>query len=337
MKHARVFRLTHRFRSVIIVIAVAGCHYFPNHHLVHPGARPAQVVAWSDDVAVDPLLIHIEGARPRGRGPFPAVIVHPEGGRTAKDMQGVIWDLAARGYLAIAADYQRRIDGEYERNLIAWRSAAEVTAILDVVGADCAVDQNRVGLLGFSQGGVISLLIAAHAPDRVKAVVSYYPVTDFPRWLAKPRSAIGERVAYRVVRWYFYRQSGAASEAEFDQIMRAASPYHVAAATEAPVLLVHGDRDRTAPVEESQRMADRLAELGKPVRLLVVPGGVHIFNFRQPEQAAAAWQATVQWLDLYLRNPAGTEVASRTCESGEHYADQVSAADQTTEDLPRIH
>jgi hypothetical protein len=56
---------------------------------------------------------------------------------------------------------------------------------------------------------VISLLIAAHAPDRVKAVVSYYPVTDFPRWLAKPRSGIGERIAYRVVRWYFHRQSGA--------------------------------------------------------------------------------------------------------------------------------
>lgn len=293
----------HHLRAALVAIVVvwaSGCHYFPNHHLVHPEVKPAEVVTWSDDIDMDPLRIHIQGARPRGAGPFPAVIVHPEGGKTATAMQGVIWDLAARGYVAIAADYERRIDGTYQRNLIAWRSPADVTAILEVIRGYCEIDQDRVGLLGFSQGGVISLLIAAHAADRVKAVVAYYPVTDFPHWLDQPRSGVGERIAFRAVRWYFYRQSGATSDAAFDQMMRAASPYNVAGAIDAPVLLVHGDRDRTAPVEESQRMAARLSELGKPVRLLVVPGGVHIFNFRQPEQAAVAWDATVQWLDAYL-------------------------------------
>jgi dipeptidyl aminopeptidase/acylaminoacyl peptidase len=285
----------------VTVFCLAGCHYFPNHHLVHPDERPPAIVTWSDDVEIDRLLIHVRAARPPGEGPFPAVIVHPEGGKTADAMQGVIWDLAEHGYVAIAADYERFSDGAYRRSLFAWRSESDATAILQVVRGYQVVDQGRIGLLGFSQGGVFALLIAAHAPQRIRAVVSYYPVTDFPAWLGKERSGFGERLSFRVVRWYFRRESGAASDAEYQRMLVAASPYYVAESIEAPVLLVHGDRDGTAPVDESRRMAERLAALGKPVELLIVPGGVHIFNFRQPEQAASAWQATVRWFDRYLR------------------------------------
>ena len=286
---------------ILAAACVAGCAFFPDHHLVHPDDKPPDVITWSDDVVVEPLLIHIRGARPRGTGPFPAVIVHPEGGKTGAEMEGVIWDLAQHGYVAIAADYERRIDGEFRWSLFPFRSPAELTAILDVVRGYCEIDQTRIGVLGFSQGGVFSLLIAAHAPDRVKVVASYYPVVDFPRWLDKERSGVGERFAFRIVRWYFRRESGATDDAELDFMLRAASPYYVAESIRAPVLLVHGDRDRTAPVDESRRMAERLAALGKPVELLVVPGGVHIFNFRQPEQAAAAWGTTLEWFDEYLR------------------------------------
>jgi dipeptidyl aminopeptidase/acylaminoacyl peptidase len=296
-------------RAVIAIAAclgLAACNYFPDHHLVHPRTQPAGVATWSDAVLAGALLIHVRGARPPGDGPFPLVIVHPEGGKTAREMEGIIWDLAQHGYAAVAADYERWIDGAYRRNLFAWRSAADVTAIVDIARSYPGVDRDRIGLLGFSQGGVISLLIAAHAPDRVAAVVSYYPVTDFPGWLGTQRSGAGERAAFGVVRWFFRRQSGAADDAEFDRMLEAASPYYVADRITAPVLLVHGDRDGTAPVDESRRMADRLAASGHPVELLVIPGGVHIFNFRQRQHAATAWEATLAWLDRYLRGNDGS-------------------------------
>jgi len=280
--------------------------YFANHYIGHPDRQPPDVVTWQEDVVTDHLLIHVIGARPSGEGPFPAVIVLPEGGGTAPQMQGIVWNLAAHGYVAIAADYERLIDGAYERNMFAWRAPGDVTAIVDVANGYPAVDRERIGLLGFSQGGVLSLLIAAYAPDRVKAVVSYYPVTDFVAWLNAPYSG-GKGVAFSIIRWYFRSQSGAANDAEFDFMLRGASAYYVAEQIEAPVLLVHGDRDTTAPVAESQRMAERLTALGKPVRLLVVQGGVHIFNFRQPPQTALAWEATMQFLDENL----GAEAASR--------------------------
>ncbi len=216
-------------------------------------------------------------------------------------MHGVIWDLAARGYLALAADYQRLIDGAYRRSLFAWRSPADATVIVDVTRAYPEADQNRIGVLGFSQGGVYSLLIAAHAPDRIRAVVSYYPVTDFPHWFARERPDPLQRWACGVVRWYFRRESGATTDAEFDEMLHQASPYYMAESIHAPVLLVHGEKDTTAPVEESQRMADRLAAGGTTAELLLIPDAVHIFNFRQPDQAAVAWQATVAWFDRNLR------------------------------------
>ena len=288
---------------VLALLALGGCAYpyFPDHHLVHPARAPDGIVEWTDSVDVGELRIHLRGARPGGEGPFATVLVHPEGGKTAVEMQGVVWDLAAHGYAAIAADYERRIDGAYERTLFAWRSPADATAIVDVVDAYPFVDRDRVAALGFSQGGVFSLLIAAYAPERIAAVVSYYPVTDFPRWFALEDAGAGRRFAFTFVRWYFRQQSGASSEEQFEQYLVGASAYYVADRIRAPVLLVHGADDTTAPASESIRMADRLVALGTPVELLVVPDAVHIFNFRQPEQAGIAWDATLEWLELTLR------------------------------------
>jgi dipeptidyl aminopeptidase/acylaminoacyl peptidase len=246
------------------------------------------------------LRVHVRGARPPGGGPFPAVVVLPEAGKTAEDMEPIAWDLATSGYVAIGADYERSTNGGYEPQLFPWRSAADVDAIFTVLARCPEVDPQRVGVLGFSQGGVLALLIAAHAPDRVQAVVSYYPVTDFPAWLAKEHGSLWQRFSFVFVRWYFRKESGARSDAEFEHMLEVASPYFAAASIQAPVLLVHGDQDTTAPLEESQRMAERLTELGKPVRLLVVPGGVHIFNFRQPEAERVAWDATLEWFERYL-------------------------------------
>jgi len=67
--------------------------------------------------------------------PFPTVIVHPEEEETAEAMHGVIWDLAAHGYVAIAADYQRRIEGQYRPSMFAWKSTGDLTLIIDATAA----------------------------------------------------------------------------------------------------------------------------------------------------------------------------------------------------------
>jgi len=284
----------------ISAVALGGCAG-TDHYLIHPRKPEPQVVVWSADFSHDELLMHIEGARPPGPGPFPTVIVHPEEEETAEAMHGVIWDLAAHGYLAIAADYQRLIDGKYRRTLFAWQSAADITLPIDATRAYPEVDQSRIGALGFSEGAVISLHLAAYDPDRIKAVVAYYPITDFPYWYAGKRSGLSPRILFELARWQLRVDSRTSNDADFQKALRLASPYYMAEYVRAPVLFIHGAEDTLAPPEESERMAKQLKASGDTTEVLLVPGGTRLFNFHQSSQAAVAWDAALKWLDRYLR------------------------------------
>ena len=280
--------------------ALIACQWWPNHHLIHPEKLPKQISAWSDDNMEHDLLIHLEWAKPAGNGPFPTVIVHPEGGKTAIEMLGVIWDLAENGYLAVAVDY-KRYDGEvYVRNTFPWRDEEDITRSLNIITASPFVDKDLVAVLGFSQGGIFSLLIAAHSSPRLKTVIAYYPVTDFNHWFEKDRENSIERFVFRQIRRHFYTESGALSEQEFQEMLYKASAINFVETIDVPVLLVHGDKDTSAGLEESQRLKQRMDEIGKQCELYVVPGGVHIFNFRQEPQAREAWMQTLNWLKRYL-------------------------------------
>ena len=282
----------------MVVTALAGC---ANHYLIHPRDPAPDVVTWSADFARDELQVHVEGARPRGAGPFPTVLVHAEEDETAAEMRGVILDLAARGYVAIAADYRRWLEGKFRRNWFSWRSTHDVTLPLDVTRAYPEVDQSRIGALGFSEGAVLSLLMAAHEPDRIKAVVAYYPITDFPHWYDGKRSGPFSWFMFELARWQLRVEAGAKDKDDFERMMRLASPLYMAEFVRAPVLLIHGADDQMALLEESERMAERLKASSDTTELLVVPDAGRLFNFHEKQQASVAWNAALEWLDRYLR------------------------------------
>jgi dienelactone hydrolase len=288
------------------LLLLVGCAQ-TNHLLIHPSSAAPEVIVWSADFEQGELKLHVEGARPRGVGPFPTVIVLPEEEAKASDMHGMIWDLAARGYVAIAGDYQRRIAGKFRPSMFAWKSTEDLTLILDAASKYPEVDKKRIGLLGFSEGAVVNLLIAEHDPDRIKAVVAYYPITDFPYWYAGKRSGLFDRILFALAKWQLRVESLAANDEDLQTMMHLASPLNASEAISAPVLFVVGEKDALLPVEESERMAKRLKAAGVTSEVLVVPDGKRFFNFRQPEQATQAWQATVAWLDRYLhpRPPTG--------------------------------
>ena len=282
-------------------VAASGCCTQVDHFLIHPREPAPQVIRWSADFQRDQLLVHVEGARPPGAGPFPTVLVHPEEDETAISMHGVIWDLAAHGYAALAFDYKRWLDGEFRRTYFAWRSESDLLLPIDVTRAYPEVDQNHIGALGFSEGAVVSLLMAAHDPDRIKAVVAYSPITDFPRWYAGDHRSLMPWMLFELARWQFRVDADAPNEEEFQKSLRLASPYYMAEYIRAPVLLIHGADDELAFPDESTRIAERLKASGDTVEVLIVPGGTRLFNFRQAPQATVAWNATLEWLARYLR------------------------------------
>lgn len=272
-----------------------------HHYLIYPDRDPPGIVTWSEDVTRGPLLMHLEWASPPGSGPFPAVIVHPPAGGVAAEMRGVIRDLARHGYVGIAADYQRLMDGRFQRTTFSWREPSDPVAALTRARAEPRVDPGRIAALGFSQGGMFSLLMAAYAPD-VKAVVAYYPVTDLRMWFDADRRW-DRRVVWGIIERHFRRESGAASDAEFEEMLRLGSAMTYVDAIRAPVLLVHGADDTSAPLEESRRLERALRDRGRDVELLVVPDAGHVFNFKDRDVAQRAWDATLEWLRRHLPPP----------------------------------
>jgi dipeptidyl aminopeptidase/acylaminoacyl peptidase len=185
--------------------------------------------------------------------------------------------------------------------MFAWRSTGDLTLLLDATRAYPEIEQGRIGALGFSEGAVVSLLMAAHDPERLRAVVAYYPITDFPHWYAGERSGLSQRIIFALGRWQLRVEAGARDDDAFQTMLRLASPLYMAEYVRAPVLFIHGAEDTLLPPEESERMAERLRASGATTEVMLVPGGGRFFNFRDPAQATDAWRTTLGWLDRYLR------------------------------------
>jgi carboxymethylenebutenolidase len=63
------------------------------------------------------------------------------------------------------------------------RAARDMGAAVDYLANHPAVTGNGIGVVGFCMGGMLSFIVAANRPDKVKAVVAFY---GFPRAAAEP-------------------------------------------------------------------------------------------------------------------------------------------------------
>jgi uncharacterized protein len=234
------------------------------------------------------LRTHWLARYPDGREPLPAILVHPDRGSVSSDMEGICLDLARSGYFAVAVHYQRLENLEDENPLIPWRSVEEVRVAFEHLQRNPRVDPARIGVLGFSKGAVLSLQVASQEPS-VKAVVAYYPLADFDEWMDLSRYSFPRSLIFRWVRSQMVKASGAASYAEAQHRFREMSPLNLADRIKAPVLIIHGEKDLTFPLEQVERLCGKLKDGGTMCELMVIPGAGHVFNFIDKEKGRFAW------------------------------------------------
>jgi dipeptidyl aminopeptidase/acylaminoacyl peptidase len=148
------------------------------------------------------------------------------------------------------------------------RQPDDVTAAVQWLRTQPGVLGDRIGLVGFSQGGQVALLTGARDP-RLRALVAYYPVTDVARWrLTTSHPDIPGYIA---------------AVCEPDLVPR--SPLFQAEHIQPPVLLVHGDADSRVPTEQSRLLHAARESRGLASDLLLVPGAQH--GFTAAEEAFA--------------------------------------------------
>lgn len=259
------------------LVALAGCLL-----LLAAATGPAEpVTAAALDIPGPDGEIPAHLYRPPGEDRHPAVLVLHTAAGPGPNVEAVARRLAAAGYVTLTPDLFGLHDfgagGRVDHPLV----LGDAAAALAFLGRHPRVEGGRVGVVGFSFGGRVAVLLAAGSPDRLRAVVVYYAVTDF-RKLGRPlagRMARAESLAARVP------------------------------ALRAPVQIHHGAADSQVPVDQGRMLHAALQAAGRAGELHVYPGADHLFDFRlgpdarfHPEAAGLAWDRTLGFLDRHLKD-----------------------------------
>lgn len=217
---------------------------------------------------------------PKGEGPFPVLILNHghidtslyTNGRGLRREQDF---LARAGYVVIHPDYRNHAQSSKDdRDELAVR-LGYVEDVINVVYAirDTRLpymDTERIGMLGHSMGGGITLTALVAQPDLIDAAVLYAPVSgdmrkSYERWMSRrPESAqrITDLYGTPETNPAFWNQ--VSTETYYDRI-------------QSPIAIFHGTADKDVPLTWSEQTKDLLEASDKEVTLTVYPNGPHEF------------------------------------------------------------
>ncbi|MCE5273000.1 alpha/beta hydrolase [bacterium] len=208
-----------------------------------------------------------------GEGPFPAVVfIHGGGWRAGHSGQfsRQAMYLATQGYVCVCIDY--RLSGE-ARFPAAIEDCKCAVRWMRAVGAkEYKVDPERIAVSGESAGGHLSLLLGtsggaaelegqggwAGYSSRVQLVAAFNPACRFSgiHSDAIPAFLGGDSL-------------------EVPEAYRLATPSTWIDRTDPPMLLLHGDQDKTVPYSQSVEFVDALKAAGVEAELYTEKGAGH--------------------------------------------------------------
>ncbi len=185
--------------------------------------------------------------------------------------------------------------------------------------ADYGVDPGRIGIMGASAGGHLSLMQGmagaegiADAPDpvdrensRVQAVACFFPPTDFLNYGKEGENALGRGVLkdfpapfdFEVLDVEKKRFVEVTDEAQIAEIGKQISPITHATADDPPTLIIHGDADLLVPIQQAQIVIDKLKAAGVDAELVSKPGAVHGWALMEMQADLAKF---ADWFDEHL-------------------------------------
>jgi acetyl esterase/lipase len=245
--------------------------------------------------------LQLDLARPKGDGPFPAIVCIHGGGFRAGTRQGYDAQcirLAQHGYVAVTVTY--RLAPKYPFPA----AIHDVKAAVRWVRANAGtyhLDPKRVGVMGGSAGGHLAQFLGVtggvkqfegtggnpEQSSRVACVVNYYGPSDFTK-------SYGKSVDAAQVLPLFL--GGDLKKARHKHIL--ASPLYWVTPQAAPTLCIHGTKDPYVAHEQAVWLIDRLKAADVEARLLTLEGAGHGFRGKDADKAE---QAMLTWFDQRLK------------------------------------
>ncbi len=255
-----------------------------------------EIISWKsqDGEVIEGVLIKPRDYDPARKYPLLCVI---HGGPTGIDRPQAIdaryypadlW--AARGALVLkvnyrgSAGYGQRFRQLNVRNL-GVGDAWDVLSGIDALVAKGMVDPNRLGCMGWSQGGYISAFLAT-STTRFKAISVGAGISNWATYY------------YNTDITPFTIQYLGADPAADPEVYRKTSPMSYVMGAKTPTLIQHGEFDRRVPIANAYELRQGLQDRGVPVEMIVYKGFGH--GITKPKSMRATMQHNLQWFNHYI-------------------------------------
>ena len=180
------------------------------------------------------------------------------------------------------------------------------------------VDGKKIGVAGSSYGGYLALMVAttgdsgnpeAEDPvERESSVVQaagcFFPPTDWVNFGGEGVSIVDvmKNLGQVDPSFVFYRKDKKTGEyiairarSEILRILGEHSPLQHVSDGDAPTLIIHGDRDKPVPIQQSVRMVSAMKKKGIPSKLVTRKGKGHAWKGWEKDSTLIA-----EWLDMYV-------------------------------------
>jgi dipeptidyl aminopeptidase/acylaminoacyl peptidase len=223
------------------------------------------------------------------------------GGPNGQDEHSLAFDdyqfrrqmLAAAGYVVIGINY-RGSSGRGSRFAQAifadWghKEVEDLLAGVDAVVARGIADPNRLGIGGWSYGGLLTDYTIA-SDRRFKAAASGAGSAD-------------QLAMYGMDQYVLqYNAELGPPWQHPDLWLKVSYPFFHADRIHTPTLFMGGDKDFNVPIAGGEQLYEALRTLGVPTQLIVYPGEFH--EFKRPSFLVDRQQRVTAWFDAYLGAP----------------------------------
>jgi len=157
---------------------------------------------------------------------------------------------------------------------------------IDAAITKYSIDPNRLGVMGWSYGGFMTMWTVTQT-NRFRAAVAGAGIANW-------QSYYGQNLIDQWMIPFF-----GASVYDDPAVYEKSSPIHFIKNVKTPTLVIVGERDAECPASQSYEFWHALKTLGVPTKLIIYPGEGHLFI--EPKNQAGRLEQTVAWFDKYLR------------------------------------
>jgi dipeptidyl aminopeptidase/acylaminoacyl peptidase len=247
--------------------------------------------AVSDDgVTIGSMLLKPPGYRAGRAYPTIAYIHGGPYGQDAYEFDVTSQALAAQGYLVVNPNY-RGSSGrgrDFSRAIFADWGGLEIQdihAVVDKLVADGLADPERLGIGGWSYGG-ISTNAAIATDTRFSAAVSGAGASNYIAGYGTDQYI-----------WSYETELGLPWESP-DAYFRMSYPFFHADRIETPTLFMCGELDFNVPLINSEQMYQALRSLNVPTQLVIYPGEYH--GLSTPSYIQDRLERMIDWYARYI-------------------------------------